>query len=343
MRHTIEFVGENSIKIVFSTFETEDVFCESVDSQLEREMTSTSTVIKSLFVVGALMSSLFSAGTGVQAKPVNQNGVSSFIVPTGTNPSEGRFYSIGNRNSVNGDLRRRVLSTGAVQNNTSQLRSSEPHTFFENSSFTYSSIEKMVKDPTSTLNLSEQVSIHIQSAYVSLKKPELNNLKSKGGFLMSDRAPTYFQLYAEELATSLKNQPLKLTLSAIGTAVLTWLGVPFVSLITGLLVIAVLDLILGLIPGNSKPGTESDQKIQAKFISFTTNFLALLAFTKGGEYLKEFTDGNFYGFISNNLHYFAAVWIFSIYSWRLVGYVARANKTKIPKAIKKLFDNDVAS
>lgn len=172
---------------------------------------------------------------------------------------------------------------------------------------------------------------------------EVTEITSKAVAIMPG-LPTFVGLYAKEMNESLDHFSYKLFFAGMLSVVMAFFGPKLSTLVTGLFIIAVVDLVLGLIPRNVTPGTENDQKIQAKLVGFATNFLVLLAVVKGGEYLREFNEGNgFFGFISNNIHYAVACWIFSIYLWRVVRYAANANNTRIPARLRKLFDKDVSS
>ncbi|GAC44335.1 hypothetical protein [Paenibacillus popilliae] len=165
-----------------------------------------------------------------------------------------------------------------------------------------------------------------------------------GAFILPHGTPTFLQMYAEEMSESNENISWKVMITGILIAVTSFFGVELIKLIFGLFIVASIDLLLSLIPGNVKKGQEKDHKIQAKLLAFASNFLMLLLFVKGGEYLRTFSkEVGFFGLVSAYIHYVVVFWIFSIYFIRCVKYAANANKTKVPKRIKKLFGKDVPS
>ncbi|OBA07808.1 hypothetical protein A9P44_00195 [Paenibacillus polymyxa] len=168
-------------------------------------------------------------------------------------------------------------------------------------------------------------------------------LRKVGAFVMPMGYPSFIQMYANEMKEMFERSKLKYWFTVVGTFFVSLFGVQLAALLAGLFFIALVDLILGLIPGNIKPGTEKEHKSQAKLMTFATNFFILLGMVSGCEYLKVFTNGNgFFGIIAENLHYPVATWIYSNYFWRMVKYAARANKVKIPAVIRKLFDKDIS-
>ncbi|MNW42236.1 hypothetical protein D3C74_194000 [compost metagenome] len=166
-----------------------------------------------------------------------------------------------------------------------------------------------------------------------------------GAFMFPLGTPSLLNSYAGEMKESIENTWIKIVFATIVSSVVGFLGIKLIGLVIGLLVISILDLILGLIPGNVKEGTEKDHTIQAKFLAFTTNFVGIVAITKGMEYLLAFSgDAKVVSeYVLPYLPYALASWCFSVYFYRIVKYMARANRTRLPKTIKKMFNDDVSA
>jgi hypothetical protein len=156
--------------------------------------------------------------------------------------------------------------------------------------------------------------------------------------------PTYVHLYADEMRDSASRPLFKVVLTAIISVIVGFLGMELISLVIGMFFLAILDMILGIIPGNVKKGTEKDHTIQAKFLAFLTNFIGIIAIVKGMEYLLHFSGESVVSeYVLPYVPYAVASWTFSVYFYRVVKYMALANKTKLPKKISKIFDEDVSS
>ncbi|MDF9412936.1 hypothetical protein E1B06_14720 [Brevibacillus laterosporus] len=171
-------------------------------------------------------------------------------------------------------------------------------------------------------------------------KNSTKSFNRKVGAVFMSNLPVSFTLYAQEMQESVtEGWKFKLFLAAIFTAVSTWMGANLVSLIGGLVLIAIIEVLLSLIPGNVKPGTESDHTIQTKAWSLVTNILAILVSVKSKEVLKQYsTSDSIFSIVGNYFDLVVIGWIFSIYIYRTVRYVANGNKVKIPVAIKTVFD-----
>lgn len=181
-----------------------------------------------------------------------------------------------------------------------------------------------------------------------IKKPKVKRSyftsRKVGALFMPMGIPTFFQSYAKEMEAVVEQNKFKYWVTAVITAITALLGVELTFLISGLFVIALADLIVSLIPGNIKPGTEKDHCMQSKLWAFVTNFLSLIGVVAGCDFLTRFVgDNGFFGMVTGNLYYPISAWIFGVYVYRLVGYAARANNTKVPQSIKKLFDKDISS
>jgi hypothetical protein len=168
-------------------------------------------------------------------------------------------------------------------------------------------------------------------------------LRKVGAQFMPNTLPTYLSLYASDLKEAHQEKvSWKLVITSVFTVITSWLGVALTSLVTGLFILALADLVLGLSPRNIKLGTEKDHTFQAKFLAFLTNFLGMIAIFKGMEYLSTFAgEKGVPTFVNAIIHIATVGWIFSIYVWRIIGYIARANNAKVPRKIKSLFDKDV--
>lgn len=161
---------------------------------------------------------------------------------------------------------------------------------------------------------------------------------------MPHETPAFLQLYAEEMKELYDKKFFKITFSGIVGGIASWVAVELLQLILGLCILAIIDVLVSLIPGNVKKGQEKDQIMQAKLIAFSTNFGILIAFELAGGYLRGYTKEAFFlGLFSKNIHYVVAIWIYSIYFYRFVIYVSRANNIKIPSKIMKMFDKDASS
>lgn len=115
-------------------------------------------------------------------------------------------------------------------------------------------------------------------------------------------------------------------------------GIQLAYLILGLILLASLDYLLGLSKRNIEAGTEAHQKLQVKFHAFGVNFLVLFIVTKVSEI---FTVSVPWVHIVSTVG--IIMFLFTIYLVRIVGYVARANNTKVPKTLSKLFDDQFRS
>ncbi|MFJ2042266.1 hypothetical protein ACIOBL_01615 [Paenibacillus taichungensis] len=206
---------------------------------------------------------------------------------------------------------------------------------------TYGSMELSIVGGTADLKEMRE-SFYMQKGIVltpRVKSEAEPFLRKVGAFVMPMGTPTFVELYAEEMKES-ADKPLYKTIYA-GTIALivTLLGIKLASLVFGLIVVAVLDLILGLLPGNVKKGTEKDHTIQAKFMGLVTNMIGIIAVTKGMEYLINFSDVAVLSkYVMPYLPYVVSGWAFSVYFSRIVKYMARANRTKVPKVLTDIFN-----
>ena len=172
-----------------------------------------------------------------------------------------------------------------------------------------------------------------------VKKVLLSYIRKVGAVVMPKNIPAFVFLFAEDLKEiNTKKWSFKAVFSSIIAAISAWLGVGLQNMLLGFFIVAVFDAILGLMPGNVKPGTEKDHKLQAKFFSFVTNVLGIVVILKANEHLRSYFGEN-YEYIEKFVPFLVISWVFSIYTWRTVNYIARANKAKIPTKIKKKFDD----
>lgn len=184
--------------------------------------------------------------------------------------------------------------------------------------------------------------------YIMTPKGRINtfskSLRKVGAFIMPLGTPSYLKLYAEEMKESVSKPWYKLLFTTCISLVVGFLGMKLITLVIGLFFLALLDMLLGLIPGNVKSGTEKDHTIQAKFFAFLTNIIGIVAITKSMEYLLDFSgESRVSEFVLPFLPYAVASWTFSVYMYRILKYMALANRTKLPKAIRKMFDGDVSA
>jgi len=160
--------------------------------------------------------------------------------------------------------------------------------------------------------------------------------------VMPASIPTPFTMYAQEMKESVKEGwVVKIWLTALLSALITWLGWATINLIGGLLLLGVIDVVLSLIPGNIKPGTEADHKIQSKAWNFITNIVAIVAVIKAHYSLVDFTASqDIFALLGNYFHYVVISWIYTIYIYRIVKYVARGNNVSIPQPVANLFKKE---
>lgn len=172
-----------------------------------------------------------------------------------------------------------------------------------------------------------------------LEDRRTNPLRKVGAFMFPLGTPTFIQVYADEMRESTNSPVSKIIFAGIVAALSQIFGWNLFYLVAGLLFIAVLDVLLSLVPGNIKEGTEKDHAIQAKFFAFVTNFLGLFAIAVGMEFLRSYAGDNMLSkTLSVVIPFTIAGWIYGIYIRRIVAYIARANKVKVPKRIKKVMD-----
>jgi len=336
---SVEIIGSSIIKV---TIPSSDPAPQNDIKEVEYSRTTNISALKSIMIVSAVSGALLFGSAGVQAQTVSNTITTSQISNNVSGHGlEGRLAQINSRgiNSGNSRNRENMLDQKGVV----QFFSGDPFAPSEIMDFSY---QKKFEDADSSkiksLELSDAVSVSIfaESAYYKLSVSS-EKLEKRGHRLMN-HSPTFIRLYADDLTDTVTVNPIKLGITAAFAAVTAWLGPDVLGLINGLIIFALVDLILGMIPGNIKPGAEKDQKIQAKFLTFITNFLSIIAFIKGSEYLRGISAAqDITTFIATGLYYIIIAWIFSTYTWRIVGFVARSNKTKVPKILRDLFDKDV--
>ncbi|MDD9149272.1 hypothetical protein OYT88_11975 [Sporolactobacillus sp. CQH2019] len=167
-----------------------------------------------------------------------------------------------------------------------------------------------------------------------------NAYKKVGGLLMSFHLPISLHLYAVEISGSIKDGfAIKALFASLMSAVLTFFHVSVSQLVGGfvlLFVLALLDLILGLIPGNIKEGTEKEHALQSRALTFTTNIIAIVAGLIAHVALMFLVGENssWITQIGINVHYFIISWIILIYVYRIIGYIANSNHVRVPKIVK---------
>ena len=168
-----------------------------------------------------------------------------------------------------------------------------------------------------------------------------NTLLQKVG-AVGMNVPTPFTLYVKEIDESLKDGwSVKLLVTAVVTAIISWLGLPIINLMGGVVLLAILDVVLSLIPGNIKQGTEKDHNLQAKVWRLITNIIGIVAVVVAHDSLSQYsTDGNLFSLVAMYFHYVVIGWIMSIYAYQIVKYIARANRVSIPGPIASLFKWD---
>jgi hypothetical protein len=156
--------------------------------------------------------------------------------------------------------------------------------------------------------------------------------------------PTPFLLYKKELAETFSNGlVMKLVGTTVIGAALSLADIDFKSLLNGfllLLIIAVIDAILGIIPNtvNGKKA-QKDHTLQAKFWMFLTNVLGLAAMFAIHFFLEsQIQDPNLAQKFVVNVHYISIACVAIIYFTRITKYIATVNKTRVPKFISTIFN-----
>jgi hypothetical protein len=169
-----------------------------------------------------------------------------------------------------------------------------------------------------------------------------NQRRKVGALAMSIHFPTPFLLFYRELEESFKESLLlKIGFTGVFGTILSLTGFSNTQLISGLtllIVLAVVDAILGIIPNNLKRKNSNDHSLQAKAWLFVTNLLAIVGILAVHMFIKNLIpDPTGIQHIPANIHYFGIMFIISPYFHRIIKYVATANRTKIPKFISTMF------